>query len=60
MRKSIVSVVVFLVAFVLVAPAFAVGPGKTVVYLKGGKVVFDGKSHAKEKCRGIRGRNRLR
>jgi c(7)-type cytochrome triheme protein len=34
------------------ASAFAVGPGKTVEYTpKGtGKVVFDGKAHAKAKC----------
>jgi c(7)-type cytochrome triheme protein len=50
MRKAIVSAVAFLIVIVLTAPAFAVGPGKTVVYLKGGKVVFDGKSHAKAKC----------
>ena len=50
MRKSIVTALAFLVTFALAAPAFAVAPGKTVVYLKGGKVVFAGTTHAKAKC----------
>lgn len=50
MKKCIVTALAFLAAFVLAVPTFAVAPGKTVEYLKGGKVVFDGNTHAKTKC----------
>ncbi len=50
MRKNIIIFFAFLVLFCLSASAFAVGPGKTVEFQKGGKVIFDGKIHAKAKC----------
>ena len=47
MKKLLVIAFVAVVSFVLAASAFAVGPGKTVVFEKGGKVVFSGDAHAK-------------
>lgn len=48
MKKLVIVALVMVVAFVLAASAFAVGPGKTVEFAGGsqGKVVFDGKAHA--------------
>jgi c(7)-type cytochrome triheme protein len=50
MKKFIVIALAIMVTFVLAASAFAVGPGKTVEFQKGGNVVFDGTIHAKAKC----------
>lgn len=50
MKKLIIIALALMVTFVLAASVFAVGPGKTVEFQKGGKVVFDGKTHAKAKC----------
>lgn len=51
MKKFIIVALAIVVMFVLTTSAFAVGPGKTVEYQKGGKVIFDGKTHAaKAKC----------
>jgi c(7)-type cytochrome triheme protein len=47
MKKLLVIALVAVVSFVLAASAFAVGPGKTVEFEKGGKVVFSGDTHAK-------------
>jgi c(7)-type cytochrome triheme protein len=44
--KMITTVVAVLIAVMFVGSAFAVPPGKTVEYEKGGKVTFDGKIHA--------------
>jgi c(7)-type cytochrome triheme protein len=46
MKKLFVFAIAAVVTFVLAASAFAVSPGKTVEFEKGGKVVFDGKTHA--------------
>ena len=46
MKKFFVFAIVVVVSFALAMTAFAVPAGKTVEYSKGGKVVFDGKSHA--------------
>ena len=48
MKKLVIVALVVMVSMVLVAPVFAVGPGKTVEFAGGaqGKVVFDGKVHA--------------
>lgn len=48
MKKLVIVALVVMVTAVLVAPAIAVGPGKTVEFAGGsaGKVVFDGKAHA--------------
>ncbi len=43
MRKMFLVVIASVVVFVLATSAFAVGPGKTVVFEKGGKVIFDGR-----------------
>jgi c(7)-type cytochrome triheme protein len=50
MKKFVIIALAFLVTFVLVASALAVGPGKTVEFQKGGKVIFDGTIHSKAKC----------
>ena len=52
MRKIIVAMLASLVVFVAAVPVFAVSAGKTVEFSgKGaGKVIFDGKTHAKAKC----------
>ena len=51
MSKLIIAALVMMVLFVS-TPVFAVGPGKTVEFSGNGagKVVFDGKVHAKAKC----------
>ena len=46
MKKFFVLALVVVVTMAIAVSAFAVGPGKTVEFEKGGKVVFDGKSHA--------------
>lgn len=48
MKKLVIVALAVMVSVVMVASAFAVGPGKTIEYAGGGagKVVFDGKSHA--------------
>ncbi len=50
MKKLFTIVIAVAVVFVLAASAFAVGPGKTVEFEKGGKVVFSGDSHKGAKC----------
>ncbi|MDA8423890.1 MAG: cytochrome c3 family protein [Nitrospiraceae bacterium] len=52
MHKLIVAALAIMVFFVSAVPVFAVSAGKTVEFSgKGaGKVVFDGKAHAKAKC----------
>ncbi len=50
MRKLVIATMAFVVMFALAASAFAVGPGKTLEYQKGGKVIFDGKVHSAMKC----------
>jgi len=51
MKKIFTVVIAITVVFVLAASAFAVGPGKTLEFEKGGKVVFSGDAHAKgAKC----------
>jgi c(7)-type cytochrome triheme protein len=51
MKKILTVVIALTVVFVLAASAFAVGPGKTLEFEKGGKVVFSGDAHAKgAKC----------
>jgi c(7)-type cytochrome triheme protein len=52
MKNVLIMTLVCVVVFAVAAPAFAVGPGKTVEFNpKGaGKVVFDGKVHAQAKC----------
>jgi len=50
MKKFIIIALAFLVIVAFAASAFAVGPGKTVEFQKGGKVIFDGTIHAKAKC----------
>lgn len=50
MRKMFLVVIASVAVFVLATSAFAVGPGKTVVFEKGGKVIFDGKTHSSAKC----------
>ena len=47
MKKLLVIAFVAVVSFVLAASSFAVGPGKTVVFEKGGTVAFSGDAHAK-------------
>jgi c(7)-type cytochrome triheme protein len=47
MKKLLVIALVVVVSFVLAASAFAVGPGKTVEFEKGGKVTFSGDAHSK-------------
>ncbi len=44
--KIITTTVAILIAVMFVGSAFAVPPGKTIEYEKGGKVTFDGKIHA--------------
>jgi c(7)-type cytochrome triheme protein len=50
MKKIFTVVIAITVVFVLAASAFAVAPGKTVEFEKGGKVVFSGDSHKGAKC----------
>ena len=50
MKKLFTIMVAVAVVFVLAASAFAVGPGKTVEFEKGGKVVFSGDVHKGSKC----------
>ena len=50
MKKLFILVIAVSVVFMLVASAFAVGPGKTVEFEKGGKVIFDGTVHKAAKC----------
>ena len=50
MRKIFVFVIASVVIFVFATSAFAVAPGKTVEFEKGGKVIFDGKTHSAAKC----------
>lgn len=50
MKKIFVIALAAAVMFVLVASAFAVGPGKTVEFEKGGKVIFSGDAHKGAKC----------
>ncbi len=50
MKKILTVVIAVAVVFVLAASAFAVGPGKTVEFEKGGKVVFSGDAHKGAKC----------
>jgi c(7)-type cytochrome triheme protein len=50
MKKIFTVVIVITVVFVLAASAFAVGPGKTLEFEKGGKVVFSGDAHKAAKC----------
>jgi len=50
MKKIFAVVVAVAVLAVFSASAFAVAPGKTVEFEKGGKVIFDGKTHSKAKC----------
>jgi hypothetical protein len=50
MKKFLTVVIAITVVFVLAASAFAVGPGKTVEFEKGGKVVFSGDAHKASKC----------
>ncbi len=47
MKKFLTVTLAFAVVFVLVASAFAVGPGKTLEFEKGGKVIFSGDVHKK-------------
>jgi c(7)-type cytochrome triheme protein len=50
MKIKLMVVFASAVIFVFTASAFAVGPGKTVDFEKGGKVTFDGKAHSAAKC----------
>ena len=52
MSKLTIAMLAILISFVSAAPVFAVSAGKTVEFAgKGaGKVIFDGKAHAKIKC----------
>jgi c(7)-type cytochrome triheme protein len=50
MKKLLTVALAIAVMFVLVASAFAVGPGKTVEFEKGGKVIFSGDAHKGSKC----------
>jgi len=50
MQKKFMVAMASAVVFVFATSAFAVGPGKTVEFEKGGKVIFDGKAHASAKC----------
>ena len=50
MKKYIIIALALMVTFAIAASAFAVGPGKTVEFQKGGKVIFAGQTHAKAKC----------
>ncbi len=50
MKKLLTVALAIVVMFVLVASAFAVGPGKTVEFEKGGKVIFSGDAHKGAKC----------
>ncbi len=50
MKKLLTVALAVVVMFVLVASAFAVGPGKTVEFEKGGKVIFSGDAHKGAKC----------
>jgi len=50
MKKIFTVVIAITVVFVLAASAFAVAPGKTVEFEKGGKVVFTGDAHKAAKC----------
>ena len=50
MKKIFTVVIAITVVFVLAASAFAVAPGKTVEFEKGGKVVFSGDAHKAAKC----------
>jgi c(7)-type cytochrome triheme protein len=50
MKKLFTIVIAVAVIFVLAASAFAVGPGKTLEWEKGGKVVFSGDAHKSAKC----------
>jgi len=47
MKKFLTIILAVAVMFVLVTSAFAVGPGKTLEFEKGGKVVFSGDVHKK-------------
>ncbi len=50
MKKIFVIALAAAVMFVLASSAFAVGPGKTVEFEKGGKVIFSGDAHKGAKC----------
>jgi c(7)-type cytochrome triheme protein len=50
MKKICTVVIAIAVVFVLAASAFAVAPGKTLEFEKGGKVVFTGDAHKAAKC----------
>ena len=50
MKKLLTVALAITVMFVLVGSAFAVGPGKTVEFEKGGKVIFSGDAHKAAKC----------
>jgi c(7)-type cytochrome triheme protein len=50
MKTKFMIVFASAVVFVFATSAFAVGPGKTVEFEKGGKVIFDGKTHSVAKC----------
>ncbi len=50
MKKIFVIALAVAVMFVFTVSAFAVGPGKTVEFEKGGKVVFSGDAHKGAKC----------
>jgi c(7)-type cytochrome triheme protein len=47
MKKFLTITLTVAVMFVLVTSAFAVGPGKTIEFEKGGKVIFSGDAHKK-------------
>lgn len=50
MKKLLVVAVLMVLTVVLAASAFAVGPGKSLEWEKGGKVVFSGDAHKAFKC----------
>ncbi len=50
MKKILVIALAAAIMFVFTVSAFAVGPGKTVEFEKGGKVVFSGDAHKGAKC----------
>jgi c(7)-type cytochrome triheme protein len=50
MKKFLTIALAVAVMFVLVTSAFAVGPGKTIEFEKGGKVIFSGDAHKGAKC----------
>jgi c(7)-type cytochrome triheme protein len=50
MKKFLTIARAVAVMFVLVTSAFAVGPGKTIEFEKGGKVIFSGDAHKGAKC----------